>query len=262
MPIIERVAPSLQSLVNNVLEIAGTLDQGRFLWFRGISCSTHSLKPKICRDGKPEDEVFDRETRLLTRFRQRSMAYWTSGYPQTDWEHLFAMQHFGMPTRLLDWSENLFVSCHFALNESPSHSHDGSCIPVIWCVDPIAWNRSTAALSGYGDAIHVLTTAAEELEAYQPRTTRKRLKSPIAMYGSHNSDRIVAQRGTFMVWGKDVRSLEEIVEEQSVNMWKIILTGEREDMSESLRHLGFSETMVFPELTSLSTELNRMEGWR
>jgi hypothetical protein len=75
----------LRGLVNRVLEISGDLPESHFLWFRGLAHSTHSLIPKIMRDNKTADEVFEREQRLLTRFRQRSLAYWPSGYPQNDW---------------------------------------------------------------------------------------------------------------------------------------------------------------------------------
>jgi hypothetical protein len=262
MPIEERSVSHLDELMREVLKIATDLPEGRFLWFRGISCLTHELLPKIMRDGKPSAEVFDREKRLLTRFRQRSMAYWPAGYPQNDWEHLFAMQHYGMPTRLLDWSENLFVAAHFALLDPSNHLHDGECLPVIWCIDPIEWNRSIPALSEYGDSIHVLTTADEDLDAYRPDTTKRRNKSPIAMFGAHNSDRIVAQRGTFMVWGNEPRSLESFATEQTARLWRFKITGGRAELSCALRHLGFTETMVFPELPSLSIELSRTEGWK
>ena len=160
MPIEERTVNGIHGLLSEVLSIAETLRDGGFLWFRGQCCNTYTLLPKIMREGKGVEEIFDRERRLLTRFRQRSMAYWPAGYPQNDWEHLFAMQHFGMPTRLLDWSENLFIASHFALlDSSPDHNHEGECIPVIWGIDPVEWNRSVPLLSEYGDAIQVLTTA-------------------------------------------------------------------------------------------------------
>jgi hypothetical protein len=262
MPIENRTATCIDGLLREVLSIASTLPEGRFLWFRGLVCDQHALLPKLMRDSKSTDEVFDRERRLLTRFRQRSMAYWPAGYPQNNWEHLFAMQHFGMPTRLLDWSENLFVASHFALGEPSAHDHEGDCVPVVWCVDPVEWNRSVPLLSEYGDAIQVLTTAEEELEAYRPESPKRRCRSPVAMFGAHNSARIVAQRGTFIVWGNDPQSLEVFAEEQTARLWRIQVQGPRAELARSLRHLGFTETMVFPELPSLGVELSRTEGWK
>lgn len=259
-------ATSIQDLVQRVLEIRATLSSDAFLWYRGASCRSHKLLPKLMRDGKRVEEVFERELRLLTRFRQRSMAYWPAGYPQNDWEHLFAMQHYGLPTRLLDWSENLFVAAYFALS-SAEHNHTShapySCTPVVWCVDPVRWNRSMPGLSEYGAAIHVLTTVDEDLDSYRPETKKKRSKSPVAIFGAHNSGRIVAQRGTFIVWGGECKPLEDFAADGGdPTLWKISLTGDREKLYRDLQFLGFSETMVFPELTYLATELARSENWR
>lgn len=262
MPVERCVVDGLEGLLTKVLQISTSIESRGFLWYRGLSCTQFALVPKLMRDDKSAEEVFEREQRLLTRFRQRSMAYWPAGYPQNDWEHLFAMQHYGMPTRLLDWSENLFVATHFALSGAVVHSHDGKCKPVVWCLDPVAWNRSTPVLSEYGAAIQVLTTADDDLDAYRPETTKRRRKSPLAMFGAHNSSRIVAQRGTFMVWGNDTQSLESFANEQSVTLWALELNGSPEQLAEALRFIGFGETMVFPELPSLGSELSRSEGWR
>src|SRR5215213_13199 len=96
MPVTTREVQGLEGLLQLVLEIVRALPEDAFLWFRGLSCASYQLLPKLMRDGKSAEAIFDRELRLLTRFRQRSMAYWPAGYPQNDWEHLFAMQHFGM----------------------------------------------------------------------------------------------------------------------------------------------------------------------
>lgn len=262
MSIEHREVDGIRGLLNEVLAIAASLPGGRFLWYRGHSCLSYSLVPKLMRDGRSSDEVFDREKRLLTRFRQRSMAYWPAGYPQNDWEHLFAMQHYGMPTRLLDWSENLFVAAHFAMDAPSTHGHQAPCIPAVWCVDPVAWNRAVPRLADLGDSIQVMTTADDELDAYRPDTTKRRFKWPVAMFGAHNSNRIVAQRGTFMVWGNEPQSLESLAAAEGASLWRIQINGEREQLAQQLRHLGFSETMVFPELPALSTELSRTEGWK
>jgi hypothetical protein len=117
-------------------------------------------------------------------------------------------------------------------------------------------------LSEYGESVHVLTTSDEEVESYRPETTKRRNKSPVALFGTHNSSRIVAQRGTFMVWGNDARSLEEFAGETNGRLWKLIMRGNRAEFSRDLAALGFRETMVFPELPALASELSRTEGWR
>jgi hypothetical protein len=218
------------------------------------------------RDGKPADAVFERELRLITRFRQRSLPFWPTGYPQNDWEHLFAMQHYGMPTRLLDWSENLLVAAYFALLAGSAHEHDGSTclpVPVVWCMDPVQWNLATPGLSEYEDKIGVMTTANDELDAYRPETKKRRQKSPLAIFGTHNSNRIVSQRGTFIVWGSVASSLEAFSNEHSKSrLWRISIIGDRKKLFEDLQTLGFRETMIFPELSYLAAELTQTEGWR
>lgn len=264
MAIVEIDAESLPVLINAVLRIQQEIPNEHKLWFRGIGNHRHKLLPKIMRSQKASDDVFEREKRLVTRFRQRSMAYWPEGYSQNDWEHLFAMQHYGLSTRLLDWSENIFVAAFFAVSYTPTATQQAEgTTPILWCMDPIRWNRAMPGLSEYGDTIQVLTTVDDEIEAYRPETIKRRSRSPVAMYGAHNSNRIVAQRGTFTVWGADTQEMEAFAEASPQTLlWKIKLTGDRESLYRDLQALGFSETMIFPDLPSLAQELERVEGWR
>lgn len=264
MAIIEFDVENIPQLISKVLEIQGGLPAEHKLWFRGVGNHNHKLLPKIMRSQRNSEDVFEREKRLVTRFRQRSMAYWPEGYSQNDWEHLFAMQHYGLSTRLLDWSENVFVAAFFAISYVPSTNIAGDpIIPILWCMDPIRWNRSMPGLSEYGDTVRVLTTVDDEIEGYRPETSRRRSRSPVAMYGAHNSNRIVAQRGTFTVWGADTQDMEGFAENsQTELLWKIRLTGDRAARYKDLQSLGFTETMIFPDLSSLALELERVEGWR
>ncbi|RAZ82376.1 FRG domain-containing protein [Cereibacter johrii] len=263
MPISEIEVSSISDLIEEILQRGRELEPGRFFWFRGLSRRSHSLLPSIMRDGKSFDIVREREERLLARFRQRSIAYWKEGYNQTLWDQLFSMQHYGLPTRLLDWSENLMVSLYFALQSRATDAFADADPPVVWCVDPIAWNRATPSLSGYGETIHVLTTVNEEIESYEPMSNRRQVKYPVAMFGSHNSDRIVAQRGTFFIWGNSTESLEEFSESDvDANLTRFVLSGSPADLFKDLQKLGFTETMIFPEMSYLAEELKRTEGWR
>lgn len=158
----------------------------------------------------------------------------------------------------------MFVGAHFALSDKPNphKEHDGPCTPAIFCLDPVAWNRKAPPLSEYGEDTHVLTTVDDEAEPYRPLTQRKRTATPVALFGSHNSERIVAQRGNFVVWGKETKSMQLVAQNLGDSLlWQIDIKGDRDNLLRDLRVLGFSETMVFPELTALADELARVEGW-
>lgn len=270
----ELTVKSLSSLLDQVLDIKKQVGKERFLWFRGHSCNEYKLVSKLMRGAPSTEAVFERERRLVTRFRQRSLPFWPAGYPQTDWEHMFAMQHHGVPTRLLDWSENLFVAAYFAFQKTERHGasddkqHEANCRSVVYCLDPVGWNRNIRQFSDMGDAIAVLTTTDDELKQYEPETSldrlRKRPKSPVAIYGTHNSPRIVAQRGTFTVAGTDLAPMESYAggENDATRLWRVVLDGDRETFMSDLSALGFTESMVFPDLTGLSRELDISEGWR
>lgn len=266
---------SVDDLVKQVVDLRRSLGSDSVLWYRGLGCREHHLLPRLLRDAPDIEAALERERRLITRFRQRSLPYWPQGYPQNDWEHMFAMQHHGVATRLLDWSESLFVALYFALEIRTGSQHDhqgngesGPCVPVIWCLDAVNWNRNVPALAESGEDIGVLTTADKDLiQGYEPESPGTRLvnrkATPIAMFGTHNSPRIVAQRGTFTVAGcKDLRPLEEYAASVDPGiLWRISLDGDTSQMKEDLSALGITESMIFPDLPGLAREIDASERW-
>jgi hypothetical protein len=264
----------ISEAVNCVVDDLHSPGQDRPLWYRGVSCSQYSLLPKLMRGSQRDmSEVFDREARLLARFRERSVPYLSSLHAQDEWGLLFAMQHHGAPTRLLDWTENLFVALFFAANEEASriseHSatHSGDvCRPTIWVLDPYAWNARVPQLADTG--VSILTTADDDVvKWWKPQvSTSERFiptaKMPVAMYSTYNSARIVAQRGTFTIAGQEWQGLEGYCKPDDVLLTKMVYDGDRRELITHLSQLGFTESMVFPDLVGLSRELERTEGWR
>ncbi len=130
--------------------------------------------------------------------------------------HVFNATH-GVKTRLVIWSENAFVGLWFALdgacNAKPAHD---DCNPVLWLLDPQELNRvSLAHVHEDSSLVPILTTADEDIKPYAPETVSpspRRIKSAVAVYGTHNSARISAQRGVFTVAGKDLAAIEDSVE--------------------------------------------------
>lgn len=264
MAITEITVTSTTDLVEQVLALGTNPITGekRRLWHRGHTSVSHALTPSLYRKITDADEIFKTERRLLTRFKQRSLPYWPAGYPQNDWEHLFAMQHYGIPTRLLDWSENLLVAMYFAA--LPPSSGDVSAQPAIWTLDPVNWNAHVRQLLDFTD-IRILTTDSEELKAYaaierEGQDLIQRYNTPLAIYGTHNSPRIVAQRGAFTVGGKSLDAMDTFAPDDPIVLWKIVLDFDRAQMISDLDSLGFTESMVFPDLVGLSKEIASSEG--
>lgn len=236
------------------------------LWYRGCGKASHTLKPSLYRHKRHQtiEEILILEKDLLARFRQRSIPFHSR--PLTDgWEWLFLMQHYGVPTRLLDWSESPLMALFFAVTLAP-HKIGKSGRPVftgdacIWLLDPDQWNKHSVNLKTFPGS--VLTTDDPNATSYMPVGDISRMKeSPIALYGSHNSQRIVAQRGVFVCFGKNTQPMEAAYNVENFPadcLIKLVLKkGRLPHMYEALRRQGITDSVVFPDLDGLAREIKR-----
>lgn len=88
------------------------------LWFRGQSNSEWLLRPGVFRDPPSGSEpACVAETHVVNHFRLHLVEDARSSSDLFD--ALSLMQHYGAPTRLLDWSENILVALFFAVQDDP-----------------------------------------------------------------------------------------------------------------------------------------------
>lgn len=235
------------------------------LWYRGCGSIKNVLVPSLFRHKKITaiEELVGLEHKLMTRFRQRSIPY--QNRPLTDdWETLFIMQHYGIPTRLLDWTENPFIAFYFSVMLA-EYEYDGNKIifqnpAIIWILDPVKWNRHALRHESFDQG--VLSTSDEQVKGYKPTDKFIGMNDlPVALYGAHNSPRIVAQRGVFVIFGQNMLPMEKlyISKKYPANcLIKVVLDREKLlTMRKAILSNGITESVVFPDLEGLAKEIRR-----
>ena len=184
------------------------------------------------------------------------------------------MQHYGIPTRLLDWTENPFIAFYFAVMSGrfTVSRRRGRGDPVlrfardatIWVLDPVAWTNHALEQQSYLGG--VLTPGDSALTRYGPLTKFDDMNiHPVALYGAHNSPRIVAQRGVFTIFGQNTISMETVYDKDAFPrhcLTKLILPKDAlPGMRESILSYGITESVVFPDLEGLAKEMKREFGF-
>jgi FRG domain-containing protein len=86
--------------------------------FRG-QLHNHPLFPKLFRAPNTPNLVQETESRMLAFLKQAS-PHLLPSRPENDWDWLSLGQHYGMSTRMSDWSANPLVALFFAVELDPN----------------------------------------------------------------------------------------------------------------------------------------------
>ncbi|WP_295718024.1 FRG domain-containing protein [uncultured Halovibrio sp.] len=234
------------------------------VWLRGVSNSSHTQVPSLLRkEVQGRTELGELEKQMITRFKDRSLPY-IGTRPFDDWGWLFLMQHYGVPTRLLDWSENPFVALFFAVKYAEKYQNGNyKKDAVVWMVDPDEWNNQALEFQGYKGGI--LNVDDDQLRPFKPPADFSSIPQYcLAIYGAYNSSRIVAQRGSFFIFGAPDYSMEKIYQMSKISgcfekvLIKKSVIG---DICKELLDSGITESVIFPDLEGLAQEIKRDFGF-
>lgn len=242
------------------------------IWYRGAPSRSKRLLPSLYRpreNPRASPSVLSTlEAQLVTRFRDRSLPYHSRDL-RDNLETLFFMQHYSIPTRLLDWTENPFAGLFFALRLceyriSPTGRVSYLDDAVVWVLDPSLWNQ--AALSHVSYRGGPLDPSHTALGAYKEVGDIEKLgEAPVALYGAHNSPRIVAQQGTFVIFGSKITPMEDLYRRgpypDGCLARVTISRGSIGALRLSLFRHGFTEGSMFPDLEGLGRDLRRSLGF-
>lgn len=100
----------ISSVSEYIEQVLSHKDKTNEMIFRGQSSCKFELKTSVGRIKEYNKEL---EKKLFVEFKKRYLSY-TLERPRTDLELLFMAQHYGIPTRLLDWTFNPLIALYFA----------------------------------------------------------------------------------------------------------------------------------------------------
>jgi len=92
------------------------LHNDKWAYFRGLPNAEWQLMPGVARADKAPSGGWrpDVEKRLFADFKRAAPTF-EMGQGLTDFDWLAVAQHCGLPTRLLDWTDNALVAAWFAV---------------------------------------------------------------------------------------------------------------------------------------------------
>ena len=260
---VHRTVMSLREFADEASALAA---EGRTIWFRGARNVGHDLKPGLFRHPTltTAADLIDLEWQLLNDYRHQAPPFKPT-MPTADLELLFVMQHYRVPTRLLDWTENPFIALFFATENARDETLGSELDAAVWVIDPVELNKKT--FPNRINAARVLGAYAKDLQGLLPAPTIDGIEitTPCAIYGIHNTPRIVAQRGSFILYGRDTSSMEDqktlkLMEDKVLRKIVVKGTSKREIFSH-LFNMGISDSVVYPDLDGLSREIRNRRGF-
>lgn len=223
------------------------LDTERRWLFRGQADARWSLSPSVHRGYSAQQERY-----LTNEFRVRARSRYVECPLSNDYPGWLAlMQHYGLPTRLLDWTYSPLIAAFFSVHPeyAPVENETGH-DACVWVLAADKLNES----QGFEPLIFPLDAASYEpliVPAFKNRQEHGTVG--VAMALEHDA-RIQLQQGAFTVHSSrtPIDSLEDS------ETWLRKFTIKNADIRaffEELNLLGIRQFNLFPDLSALTREL-------
>lgn len=200
----------------------------RTVMYRGVKSVDYPLLPKVGRIVPPDSigSPEKNEQEILRLFKERAFHY-LDFTPATDWDWLALGQQYGLPTRLLDWTENPLVACFFAVDDA---------------------SENDSVIYAYQKDSYI--SVDKNPDPFKYRRVGKFIPQ-------HITQRITTQGGLFTIHPDPYQSFE------SEDMEKIIIPNEiRGQLKKTLNRYGVNKFSLFPSLDGLASHIEWLQSKR
>lgn len=225
---------------------AAVTASGSNLWWRGQADADWDLVPKVFRG----DRGFRYEKNAVVHFVNRAPARFAATPERRDklgW--LQFMQHYGAPTRLLDWSESPLIAAFFATTGAPPDKAS-----AIWVLDPFRMNQ---AMHGKMSLLGAEFPEVAKLVNPPFSDDAAEAHGVAAFFPQHVDLRLLVQLASFTIHGT-TEPLNKWSGSESFVHRCVIPADAKATIFNQLFRLGIRRSTLFPDLTNLSAEIDAM----
>lgn len=260
---------------NSVRTLLGLLPKDidhEYIWyFRGHADKTYELTPSIYRDRKWSSNEDDLIREVLIRcpndFSSTSSSF----------EKLVKMQHYDLPTRLLDVTQNPLVALYFACIGLKEIEKDGEIIffkiprkeikyfdsDTVSVISNLAWAKSDFEVHElylrdfHNHENHHAQRLIHDIRREKPHFTERinvnHIDSVVCVKPKLDNPRVIRQDGAFLLFGIDGKKSKcASLPQQWISDRFTVKASEKEKILHQLSSVGISKAKLFPEIDMVS----------
>lgn len=266
-------------IIHNVASFLKILKQDDKIYYRGHSSSDFKMIPSVYRDG-----LFYFEDDLV----KEMMLKLPEDFPATatHYEKLMKMQHYGIPTKLLDVTTNPLVALFMAVDGNPhldgevlmiENTSFEECYPssdkvkILTSVPFLTFGTKIILAYLLDDARvtdemfnllarPLLHEIKHEMPAFEARMEKTDLLNHLFILGPKSNKRIYAQSGHFIISPLTLKFFSstpvKFVESDTGKPLKVIIPAkDKERIINELKLLNISKSTMYPEIEHVAKEI-------